>query len=460
MSALGSAAQRLGIAPRSLVGLAALAFVAAVLVGTYTGVIRGFFDGDKREITVMFSDSRTLRVDDPVRIEGVRVGEVRKLEAVEGSRATKATLAIEDKAGTIHADARAHVVWRSLLGGAFAVNLEPGSPEAGTLGARAIPESRTTSQVELDEITSVVEGRARRGLQTLPGELAKAMREPGTLRDVGSSVANASPDLTRGLRAVRGENESRDLATLVRATGRTAKALDTPQDELRTVVEGAASLLTVTAFRQAEVRDLLRRAPGVMRRTNLTLTQLDGTLDRTEPLVKALRDPADDLAPALARLRPVAVQASTVLRSAEPLLDRLRPAVRSLARASRDGLPLLDELQPSLDRLDETILPYMNEVDPETAHTAAQMVGPAVGGLANVAAQYDANGHFLRFPATSGSSPAYLPCQLVAGNPDFAGSLVKCKSLQELLETYLSYDPLSPAPGTAEAPSSSSRRKK
>lgn len=459
MRPVDRAAQTLGIPPRAIVGFLALLVMSAIIVGSYTGFIRGMLDGDKDEITVLFSDTRTLRVDDPVRVRGIRVGEVKSLEAVEGSRTTKAVLAVDDSAGTIHGNARAHVVWRSLLGGAFAVNLDPGTPEGGTLGARAIPEERTTSQVELDEITSVVEGDAREGLRVLPGELARTMRDPETLRSLTKTLADESPSLQRGLNAARGQVKSRDLATLIRETGRTTDALDTPQDDLRTVVQGAAALVTVTANRQAELRDTFRRAPGVMQRTDITLDRLDDTLDLAEPLVRSLREPADELAPALRRLRPVATEAATLLRRAEPLLDRLRPAVRSLAKASRDGIPLLDELQPSLDRLDDKILPYMNEIDPETAHSAAQMVGPAVGGLGNVAAQYDANGHFLRFPATSGSSPAYLPCQLVAGNPDFAGELVKCKSLQELLETYLSYDPLSPAPGTQEPPSSSRRKK-
>jgi phospholipid/cholesterol/gamma-HCH transport system substrate-binding protein len=459
MHPIQKAALSLGIAPRAVIGFFALLAAGAILIGSYSGFISGFFSGGKDEVTVMFSDSRTLRVDDPVRVRGIRVGEVKSLEAVDGSRATKAVLAVDDTAGTIHGNARAHVVWRSLLGGAFAVNLDPGTPEGGTLGSRAIPEDQTTTQVELDEVTSVVSGNAREGLRVLPGELARTMRNPGTLRALSTTLADRSPGLQRGLNAARGQIESTDLATLIRETGRTADALDSPTDDLRAVVSGAASLVSTTAARQAEIRDLLRRSPGVMRRTNVTLSRLDDTLDLAQPLVESLRAPADDVAPALRRLRPVAVEAAALLRRAEPLLDRLRPAVRSLAAASRDGLPLLDSLQPSFDRLDDTILPYMNEIDPETAHSAAQMVGPAVGGLGNVAAQYDANGHFLRFPATSGSSPLYLPCQVVAGNPDFAGQLTKCKSTQQLLETYLSYDPLAPAPGTSEPPPSSRRKK-
>ena len=60
-----------------------------------------------------------------------------------------------------------------------------------------------------------------------------------------------------------------------------------------------------------------------------------------------------------------------------------------------------------------------------------------------------------RFHAISsssvGSSPFYLPCQIYAGNPDKAKA-IECRAMQDILETYLSYDPLSPAPGSAPEP--------
>ena len=82
-----------------------------------------------------------------------------------------------------------------------------------------------------------------------------------------------------------------------------------------------------------------------------------------------------------------------------------------------------------------------------------QYVVPCQGAVTTNgnAGQMDGNGHFIRFPATIGSSPAYLPCQIYVGNPD-ADKLATCKSLQEALSTYLSYQPLGPAPGTEPPP--------
>ncbi|HYF24389.1 MAG TPA: MlaD family protein [Baekduia sp.] len=445
------AAGRLGVDPHMLLGLVAVAVAGVFIVATYTGVLRSLFRGDRPEVTVLFSDARVLREGDPVRVHGVTVGEVESLEAAQGGRATKAVLSVDERAGTIYADARARVAFRTLLGGALAVKLEPGRPEAGELGDRPIPPGRTSSQVELDDITSVVQGRARAGLRTIPAELASTMRDPGTVERLARTLGDVSPSVARGLGALRGVHEQEDLRRLVAETGKAVRALDAPDDALRTAVAGAAATFRATAAREADLRSTLRDAPGALRDTRTTLTALDRTLAVTEPVVRDLRDPAGQVAPALARLRPAVTGADRLLHRARPLLGQLRPAVRSLATTAQQALPLLDELQPSLDRIDDRILPYMNEPDPNTRRTAAEMVGPALGGLGNVAAPIDRNGHILRFPFSMGSSPAYLPCQVYAANPDKT-RLIECRNLQEVLETYLEWDPLSPAPGTAPKP--------
>jgi hypothetical protein len=53
----------------------------------------------------------------------------------------------------------------------------------------------------------------------------------------------------------------------------------------------------------------------------------------------------------------------------------------------------------------------------------------------------DQNGHFIRFPATAGSSPLYLPCQIYAGNPS-SKQLIACQSLQQTLSSFLGYNPV------------------
>jgi hypothetical protein len=193
----------------------------------------------------------------------------------------------------------------------------------------------------------------------------------------------------------------------------------------------------------------------VLARTDRTVAALDHTLRLADPLIADLRGPAPQVATTLRALRPTVVRADALLRRAVPLLHALRPAVTALVDASRISLPLVREIAPSLGRLDKTILPYMAEVDPETQRSTTEMIGPTFTGLGSGAGgQQDVNGHFIRFPASSGSSPAYLPCQEYFGNPS-APKMVACKSLQDALNSYLTYNPFGGTPGSAPPPGDS-----
>ena len=118
------------------------------------------------------------------------------------------------------------------------------------------------------------------------------------------------------------------------------------------------------------------------------------------------------------------------------------------------------ELEPSLERTDKTILPMLSEKDPQTTKSTAVMIGGTFEGLAaGAGGQMDVNGHFIRFPATSGSSPLYsLPCQTYFANPDKA-EIVACQTLQQALKTYLNYSPLGQTPGTEPPPDNGVRRR-
>jgi phospholipid/cholesterol/gamma-HCH transport system substrate-binding protein len=400
------------------------------------------FGGDgTRTVAASFADAKQLHRGDPVRIQGASVGKVDKIVLGPDERRAIVRMRVDKSAGPIYADARAQVRWRLLLGGQFVVGLDRGHARAGELGDKTIPVRATTSQVELEDITSAISGGARSGLQTLPRELGTALSDPSLPARTLKAFAGIAPDAKLALDGVRGQQPDEDLKRLVATAARTVNALDTPDDELRRVVAGAAATLGAVADRRDDVRQTLALAPGVMADTDTTLERLTTTLRVADPLIATLQEPAGDVAPTVAALRPTVVTTDKLAQDARPLLRALQPASASLAAAARSGLPLLNELDPSLVRLDETILPYLGEKDKETGLSAAELIGPTLGGLGSGAAgQLDQNGRFIRFPATSGSSPVYLPCQIYVANPDKA-KLVECQSLQQAFDSVLSYLP-------------------
>lgn len=437
---------------RARLGLIVVVVFALLLVSAFTQVVRKVTGPETQTVRAAFVNSQQVRAGDPVRVDGVNVGKVSKVERHGDSTGSLVTMEVEDEGFPLYADASATLAMRSLLGGIFVINLDRGTPSRGPLGSRTIPPERTDGQQELEDIASMmVGGAAEEGLRTMPSELAEAFSDEDLPADTLRELRRVSPDIARGLAAARGRIPGRDLRRLFENTNRTVRALDTPNDDIRSLVSGVAATLGAFAGRSGALRATLRTAPTALRTTVSTLRRLDGTLDRVDPLVDELRDGAEDWAPTFAQLRPTVSAASALLRDAEPPVRSLRPTATSLSRLSRVGGPLLRDIDPALRRLADRVLPYMNEMDEPTQHTPAQMVGPTFSVLGSGAsAAHDRNGHMFRFPATTGEAflfPNSLPCRTQLTDPDKA-ALLACDTLEQAMKTFSSYDPLAGTPGT------------
>jgi virulence factor Mce-like protein len=433
-------------------GVTTVVTTLALMVLNFQGLLNGIFSShETRTVSAVFSDTQQLRTGNDVRIDGVTIGKIDAIQRDRGGRSATVRMTIDKDSGPLYANAGATLRWRTVLGAAFYVQLQRGSPASGTLRSATIAVNHTTNQVEIDDISSIFRHNAVHGLQTLPAETARALGDEQAPRRALQAVDKISPSLAQGVGALRGQRVDHDLRQLVSTAAATVRAVDTPDDKVRTAVAGAAATLHVTAQRQGDLRSTVGRAPAVLARTDATVRALNVTLRKADPLVAELRPSAAKVAPTLSQLRPTVVSADALLRRAVPLLRTLRPALSSLSQASQITLPLLDNLTPSLTRLDKSILPYLDAVDPETQHSTSEMIGPTFTGLGSGAGgQEDVNGHFIRFPATSGNSAVYLPCQIYFSNPD-KSQILACKSLQDALKSYLNYNPLGPAPGTAPA---------
>jgi phospholipid/cholesterol/gamma-HCH transport system substrate-binding protein len=444
----------------ALLGLAALAFCAALIGLSLTGGLRALFDTEsQQQVVVEFADSQTLKAGDEVRIDGVEVGQVKNVEARRGQRPSRVTVEVDEHAGGIYADARAAVRWKTLLGGGFYLAIERGSSDAGALHG-AIAARRTADQVELDDVTSILDRDATKGLQHIPREIARGLRDPASSTDLLNEVGARAPDIAEGVDALRGTVREDDLKQLVASAAKTVSALDRPDDALARLMSGAGATLVATGNRGADLRRALRLAPATMRTAETTFARLAPTLRQARKLLADLREPSGDVAPALRRLRPTVADAVVLVQRARPLVNRALPAARSLAIVAPRASGLLDDVRPSIDRLSKRILPALNRVQPDTQRTTATMIGGTFSNMGpGVGGQMDANGHFIRFPATLGSSPvSSLPCQTYLNNPD-KQQLLGCQTLDEALRTYLSYQPLGPTPGV-EPPSDATRRRR
>lgn len=427
------------LTPSLLGKLAVVLFLGATAV-IFSGAFRKPFEPDTRTVTANFERAPQLRAGDQVRLEGNVEGKVDSIEAGADARQVRVTMKVENDSGPIYANARARLGFKTLLGGVFYVDLDRGSEGAGPLGAKVIPLRNTSVQAEIEDVTDIFRDGSVTGLQALPGQLATGLSDAAGVKGTLRTLGDVAPDASKGLTALRGREPGRDLPEVVDAVASTVRALDTGNDEVRTLVAGAAQTVRVTGQRSQELRATLSALPSVTFDMTSTFARLDTTLDIARGLVGRLQPAADDVAPTLAALRPTLDATSRLLRDARPLTRTLPATLGTLGVASRQLVPLVDDLTPSLTRLDQTILPYLARKDPQTGKSTSVMIGGFAAGFGGSAGQQDGNGHFIRFPASIGASSAYIPCRSSFVDAD-AASLLACDTFNQTLANYLQYLP-------------------
>jgi phospholipid/cholesterol/gamma-HCH transport system substrate-binding protein len=251
------------------------------------------------------------------------------------------------------------------------------------------------------------------------------------------TVAAASPSIRVGTSAARGLVPGYDLPEVITATARTTATLDRADAQLAGLIGNGATTFSAVASTSRALEASLAALPASLRFARSTLGGLDTTLSLVHPVLARLDVAAGPLAPTLIQVRGTASAADTLLRDAVPLLRQLRPASTALGQFARDGRPLIDKLEPGLTQLDDTILPMLGKKDPVTGKPLGTMIGGWGAALGSGAAGgEDANGHFIRFPATIGNANLYLPCQTYIDDFNHA-QLLECESLQQTLSTLL-----------------------
>lgn len=441
MSRLRTATERLE-EHTVLVGAVTVTAVVLIVALIFGGLSAVVFKSSGESVTATFSDTGALfKKSAEVRERGLKVGTVEKVSVDRGGRSATVKMELAKEGLPLYRDATAAIRWRSLLGGTVIVELDRGTPASGEMRSpRHIPLSRTSTQVEIEQVASVLRGDAQQGFKSLLSEMPKVLSDPAHPAAALSKLADVAPSVQRAASAIRADG---DLRELVANSSRAVTALDRPV-ALRQFLQGTGVTLETAARRASELRRTVSLAADTQPRIQSTLTTLDGTLARVDPLIADLKRPVAKIAPALAELKPVLSRTSTLLHSARPLLRSLRPAATGLAAAARTGDPLLRELEPTLKRTDEVILRSANEKkDKFNGLTLRETLGPTMAVFDGLTAHFDQLAHVVRFAASiSERELNALPCGTQLLNPSTA-QLAACQSLKETINDVFNWQPIS-----------------
>jgi virulence factor Mce-like protein len=339
------------------------------------------------ELRADFRTVNSLKPSSPVRIAGVEVGKVKKVEpAGGGSSGGRVTMEIERKALPIHKDARLKIRPRIFLEGNFFVDLQPGSPSAPTLkDGSTIPSAQTAAPVQFGDVLSALDSDVRKDLQTLVREYSKGLQGGGarglnqTLRYGEEAYRNTA--LVND--AALGQEPDKDLERVLRGQARTAEALTADERSLKDLVTNlnitAGALAREDVPLEASVpalRDVLRVGEPALASLNDSLPTLRAFAREALPGVRSTGPMIDATLPFVRQAR--ALVSPRELGGLSTLLRRYAP---SLAQLGSRSVPLIEQARALSACTNSVLLPFANSRIPDVAEPGDNKDQPVVRQL-------------------------------------------------------------------------------
>jgi phospholipid/cholesterol/gamma-HCH transport system substrate-binding protein len=401
--------------------------IVLVLIGCYFAYTKSVPFRPHYEIQAVFKNGNLLSTRAPVRIAGVDVGKVVKVERYKDTNLALVTMQIETRGRPIHKDATLKIRPRLFLEGNFYVDMQPGRPDSPQLADEdMIPLAQTATPVQIDQLLDALQADTRSSLQqTLQGFGDALSAKPTAAEDsvqdayvqglTGAQGLNKSlvtaPDALRGTAisfdGLQGQSP-RTISRLIDSATRTMTALADQQANLTDLVSTFNTTMATTAQRSADISalvDLLGPTAVTARRAFASLAR---AMPVTERFVTAFTPAWKELPSVVAAGDPWLDQAGPLLSQAElgGLLDALVPTTTSLARltaAQREFIPVIDRFTRCMN---DVFLPTGDvKVSDGPLSAGAESYKEffyAMVGLAGQGQSFDGNGPMLRLQAAGG----------------------------------------------------------
>jgi phospholipid/cholesterol/gamma-HCH transport system substrate-binding protein len=367
------------------------------------------------EFTAVFNDINNLKPKSPVRIAGVEVGKVTKVEPVEsGKGAAQVTMQVDDKGLPIKKDAELKIRPRIFLEGNFFVDLKPGSPSADALDdGEVIPVTQTAAPVQFGDLLTALQSDTRTDLQTFLHEYSKGLSNGGAegfnqaihYWEPAYRYSSLSNDATLG------QDPNRDLQRLLRGQQKTFAALVRDERSLKDLVTNFN--VTAGAFAREDVA-LAASIPALrdtLRIGHPALASLDAALP-------SLRAFAHDALPGTRSSDETLAESLPFIRQARLLVgeDELRGLARVLRQTIPDvvafnktSVPFLRETRALSACTNNVLVPFMSLKipNPETGNEAENSDQPVrnqlqrgMPGLSGESRLSDGNNQYFHAGAT------------------------------------------------------------
>jgi virulence factor Mce-like protein len=391
-------------------GLLALAVVAVLTFFAATKdnpLTRDF------EIRAAFRDVQSLQPNSPVRIAGVTVGKVTKIEGHDTGALV--TMQLKRAGLPVKRDARVKVRPRIFLEGNWFVDLSPGTPSARALeDGDTIPVQQTAAPVQFGQVLEALQSDTREDLQTVLDEYGRAVKGRGgagfnrSIRHWRPAFRNSAlvNDATRGVL-------EHDLSNYLDGARRVAKGVDRSPEALKSLITDLSQTAGALADEQRNLSAAIDELPTTLDRGHRAFGALRRAFPAVRRLAGELEPTARSSVPALRATEPLVRQLRGLVRPEElqGLVADLRPTVPALVELNKGGA-VLQEQTRALSSCQSTIVePWANTTleDPNFKPSGPiyQETAKQFTGLAAESRNFDANGQYVRSYANN-ANYAYL----------------------------------------------------
>jgi virulence factor Mce-like protein len=378
-----------------------LAITVLVLLA-YFGFTKSNPFANPYELKAMFRDVENLKVRSPVRIAGVEVGKVTKVQPKDGGGAAEVTMQLREDALPLRDDARAQIRSRIFLEGNFFIDIQPGSPSRGELeDGSTIPITQTASTVTLPDILDTLDSDVRSDLQTFLHEYGTVALRGGGAEAFNKAIPSFQPAYRYGALtndALLGVDPERDVQRLLRGQQRTFAALASNPDALEELVTDLNTTAGAIARHDTELEAAVPALRDTLRVGYPALGELNAALPTLRAFAREALPGVRSSAPALAAATPWMVQARGLVQQSElkGLAADLRHAVPSLVKLNTRLVPFLSQLRLLSSCTNNVLVPFMESEIPSieegnSGHSVREQINRSFVGLAGESRVHDAN---------------------------------------------------------------------
>jgi phospholipid/cholesterol/gamma-HCH transport system substrate-binding protein len=367
--------------------------LAALIAAVALAALAMFGGTEPYKVKAVFQNAGQLVPGNEVRVGGQPIGSISDIELDESANAI-VTMEVGDAVAPLHEGTTATIRATSLSGiTSRYISLKPGPNSGDELddGGR-IGADQTSAPVDLDVLFNTLDAKTRQGLRDFIR--GSGTQYEGRGAEAGESIEYFAPFLasTSGLTKELALDQQ-VFEQFIKDGADTVSAIAERRGDLTELVSNTNAAMRAIGDENVALQRALELLPDTLRKANTTFVNLRNTLDDLDKLVEESKPNTKELAPFFRALRPL-------VRDARPTIADLRDLIRT--PGPNNDLIELTAKQPRLAQLTASVFPRgiraLDRSQPVVEY--ARGYTPDLAGwltkFGQVAAYYDANGHYAR----------------------------------------------------------------